>query len=150
LPRRPEAVIIIELARAHTAVALGSIDRRCQHRGSKAERGGAHGAGKHRRPRCGAEPRAATEPLVFVIFHNRLLRGLTLNSDSRVGETAGTGGELGPRLFLLDHDRAHRLGLVENLAMQAVDALVRVDLTGLVDRLNGALIGAALAGVSAF
>jgi hypothetical protein len=41
-------------------------------------------------------------------------------------------------------------GLVENLTMQAVDAFVRVDLARRVDRLHRALVGAGLAGISAF
>ena len=56
---------------------------------------------------------------------------------------------LGPPFQLADNDGTFVLGLVEHLTMQAGDALVRIDLTGGVDRLNGAFVGAGLTGAAA-
>src|SRR5690625_4182978 len=61
-----------------------------------------------------------------------------------------TGRELLTAFHLLDDHRAAVLGFVEHLAVQAVDALVRVDLARRVDGLHRALDGAGLTGVAAF
>ncbi len=50
---------------------------------------------------------------------------------------------------LFDHDGTGCLGLVKHLTMQAVDAFVRVDLSGGMDRLHRALMGAGLTRIAA-
>src|SRR5271157_4053868 len=79
---------------------------------------------------------------LFVLPHRDL-------ESRRQRRRRGHGGDLLAFETALNHYRTKLVVVVEHLAMQALDAFVRVDVPLRMDRLHGAFVAAALTGVPA-